>query len=247
MLQTLARPVAAALPPTAPPRPAPGRPADLPTLRLRQVPIGDSTATGCRLSLDAWPGELVHLGGGSMAQRHLVLRLAAGLARPLAGQCQVLGRDADHAGRDAGSRMAPGWSPAMLGHVLHDDSLPARLSVPDFVAEPLLADGLDLAEARTRAELELYLLNAAGLRQRRPESLGLLQARQVRLARATVTRPALLVLAWPDRGLDADAARALRLALTTLACTFGSCVLLTSDNPRLKASADRHIDLDRLA
>ncbi len=235
-------PTAAVARPSALPA-APARP----VLRLRRVPIDAGAATGGRLDLDAWPGELLHLGGGSHVQRLMLLRLAAGLARPLHGQCRVLGQDTGvHTGvRTAGIPHLPRWPAHMLRHVLHDEALPAQLSVPDFVAQPLLADGLDAAQARTRAELELYLLGASRLRQRRPESLSMLEARQVRLAHATVARPALLVLAWPDRGLGADAARALRLVLTTLACTFGSCVLLTSDDPRLQASADRHIDLDR--
>ena len=79
--------------------------------------------------------------------------------------------------------------------------------------------------------------DAVGLPGRPAESLLLADVGNSRIKLAVVA----------DRGLDADTARALRLALTTLACTFGSCVLLTSDNPRLKASADRHIDLDRLA
>jgi predicted ABC-type transport system involved in lysophospholipase L1 biosynthesis ATPase subunit len=222
---------------TAPP------PARLPAPRAEAPPLpllrwqGADTGGRGLLDCSAWPGELVHLGGGSRAQRLRVLAQAAGLEAPGAGRCQLLGRPA------AGQR----WAADTLAHVLRDDPLPPRLPVPGFVAAPLLQDGIGVRDALMRAELELYLLGASQLRQRAADSLSPTEARLARLARAMVTRPALLVLAWPDQGLPAAQCMALRQALLTLACTFRSCVLLTSEHPRLQASADRHIDLDRLA
>jgi NitT/TauT family transport system ATP-binding protein len=204
----------------------------LPLLRWQGADVGGRSLLDC----SAWPGELVHLGGGSRAQQLRVLAQAAGLEAPRAGRCQLLGQPA------SGQR----WGADTLGHVLRDDPLPPRLPVPGFVAAPLLQDGLGVRDALMRAELELYLLGASSLRQRTAESLLPTEARLARLARSMVTRPALLVLAWPDQGLPAAQCSALRQALLTLACTFRSCVLLTSDHPRLQASADRHIDLDRL-
>lgn len=221
------------------PRPArlPAVPMDapaqgLPVLRWQGADIGGRGLLDCT----AWPGELVHLDGGSRAQQLRVLAQAAGLQAPAAGRCQLLGRLA------VGQR----WAPDLLAHVLRDDPLPPGLPVPGFVAAPLLQDGLGVRDALMRAELELYLLGASHLRQRPAERLLPTEARLARLARAMVTRPALLVLAWPDEGLPAAQCDALRQALLTLACTFRSCVLLTSDHPRLQASADRHIDLERL-
>jgi len=196
-------------------------------------------ATGGRglLHASVWPGEVVHLAGGSRAQRRQVLAQAAGLAVPASGRCLLQGRAA------TGTR----WSPAQLGHVLQDDPLPAQLPVPGFIAAPLLQQGVPVRSALLRAELELYLLGACALRQRSAASLQPAEARLARLARAMLSRPALLVLAWPDDGLPAAQCQALRQALLTLACTFGSSVLLATEHPRLQAAADRRIDLDRMA
>ncbi|MDE1925948.1 MAG: hypothetical protein KGI36_02015, partial [Burkholderiales bacterium] len=93
--------------------------------------------------------------------------------------------------------------------------------------------------------LELDGLGAAALAPRRPESLSARERRLALLAAALAQRPALLVIEQAESQLEPLEVSSLRLALWYLASNHDACVVMTTDHPRLIASADRHLDLDR--
>ena len=207
-----------------------------PVLRLRDVGVGDAV-----LSLSAYPGEMVHLGGGSQLARLRVLAMAAGFGPCGSGRCEVLGRDL-HELRDEDRR----WlREHRIARVLSCDHLAEADTVLAAVTLPLVRQGVPLADARARAELELDALGATALVPRRPSALSLPESRLALQARALVTRPRLLVLEQPETELAPSAVSALRLALWSLSSAFGTCVLMSTSHPRLVASADRQVDLDR--
>lgn len=207
-----------------------------PALRLQDVGVGEIS-----LDLALYPGEIVHLAGGAQAARLRVLAMAAGFDPCGSGRCTVLGHELhelDEHGRRA-------LRDRDIARVLGCDHLPEAATVLALVAMPLVRQGLALAEARARAELELDALGCSPLLDRRPETLDEGESRLVLLARAMVARPRLLVLEHPEHALSAVAVSAVRLALWSLSSAFGTCVLMSTDHPRLIASADRYIDLDR--
>ena len=212
----------------APPRTAP-------VLSLRQVGVGDAS-----LSFTVQAGELVHLTGGTPVARLRVLAMAAGFCPCGSGRCEVLGHDlcalSEHQRRQLRERH--------LARVLGCDHLAGADSVLAAVALPLARQGVPVAEARARAELELDSLGAGAWMDLRPEALDRAQARLVLLARALVVRPRLLVLEQPEAELPPAAISAVRLALWSLCSAFGTSVLMTTEHPRLQASAERRIDLD---
>jgi lipoprotein-releasing system ATP-binding protein len=209
----------------------------VPVLRLHDVGIGDSS-----LNLSAYAGEIVHLGGGSPMARLRVLAMAAGFGPGGSGRCELLGHDMQALGEAQRGTLRE----RHLARVLACDHLPEAASVLAAVALPLVRLGLSLGDARARAELELDTLGAGPLAGRRPDTLSRPEARLALLARAMVTRPRLLVLEHPETDLSPASVLSLRLALWALSSAFGSCVLMSSEHPRLLASADRFIDLDRL-
>jgi putative ABC transport system ATP-binding protein len=170
-----------------------------------------------------------------------VLATAAGFGPGGSGRCEVLGQDLDELGEAQRRTLRE----RHVGRVLACDHLPEAASVLAAVALPLVRQGVAVGDARARAELELDALGVAALAGQRPEALSRPEARMVLLARALVTRPRLLVLEQPEADLSATAVSALRLALWALSSAFGSCVLMSSGHPRLLASADRFVDLDR--
>ncbi len=227
--------LASAAPDSSAAQPAPASVA-APVLRLQDVGVGDT-----QLSLQARPGEIVHLCGGTPVARLRVLAMAAGFCPCGSGRCELLGHDLC-----ALTETERRWLREQhIARVLGCDHLADADSVLAAVALPLVRQGVPLAEARARAELELDALGASALQAQRPEALGPADGRLVLLARALVTRPRLLVLEQPEAGLAPAAVSAVRLGLWSLASAFGTCVLMTSEHPRLLASADRCIDLDR--
>jgi predicted ABC-type transport system involved in lysophospholipase L1 biosynthesis ATPase subunit len=207
-----------------------------PVLCLRDVGVGEAS-----LNLSAYAGEIVHLGGGSPTARLRVLAMAAGFGPCGSGHCEVLGHDLHELG-EAQRRLL---RERHVARVLACDHLPEAATVLAAVALPLVRQGVALLDARARAELELDALGVAALAARRLDALSRPEVRMVLLARALVTRPRLLVLEEPETELSPTAVSAVRLALWALSSAFGSCVLMSSCHPRLLASADRFVDLDR--
>jgi putative ABC transport system ATP-binding protein len=207
-----------------------------PVLRLRDVGVGET-----RLSLSAYAGDIVHLGGGSPIARLRVLAMAAGFGPCGSGHCEILGHDL----REMAEAQRRSLREGQVARVLACDHLSLAGSALEAVALPLVRLGCPDHDAWARAELELDALGASHLAAARPDTLPLPDARLVLLARALVMRPRLLVLEQPETDLSAPAVSALRLALWALSSAFGTCVLLSTDHPRLLASADRYVDLDR--
>jgi putative ABC transport system ATP-binding protein len=222
---------------TQPPRPArPARELSSPVLRVQAVGLGET-----RLSFSAHSGEIVHVSGGSPMTRLRLLAMAAGFDQAGSGRCEILGLDLQQL--EPAERRA--LREAHIARVLCCDQLPNAASVVASVALPLVRQGMPITDALARAALELDALGAGDLAPRHPETLQRHEARLALIARATVTRPRLLVLEQPEEMLSPTAVSAVRLSLWALASTFGSCVLMSTAHQRLIASADRHIDLDR--
>ncbi|MDE2370750.1 MAG: hypothetical protein KGN16_17405 [Burkholderiales bacterium] len=214
---------------TTPFRPASDRrwpfPSPLPVFEFESWPFVERGA-----ALRVYPGEIVRISGGSARSRQALLLAAAG-----SGAC---GAGAG-AGGDAGGRR--------VAQVFFGDTLPAAATVAASVALPLVRGGLPIDAALARARLELDGLGAADLSDRRPESLSAHERRLALLAAALAQRPALLVIEQAESQLEPVEVSSLRLALWYLASNHDACVVMTTDHPRLIASADRHLDLDRYA
>jgi putative ABC transport system ATP-binding protein len=205
-----------------------------PVLRLHDVGVGHSC-----LSLQAHVGEILHLGGGTALSRLRLLTRAAGFEIGSSGRC-ALGGVALH---DLDDAQRQDLRQRHVAHVLLGDTLPAAVSVQASVALPLVQQGLQIHDALTRAALSLDELGAGRLAGQAPSSLSTSDSRIALLARALAKRPQLLVLEHPETGLSATAVSALRMALWALCTSFDTCVVMSSDHPRLVASADRYVNL----
>jgi predicted ABC-type transport system involved in lysophospholipase L1 biosynthesis ATPase subunit len=206
-----------------------------PVLRLDDIGVGSA-----RLSLQAHPGEIVHLGGGTAVARLRLLTRAAGFVQGSSGRCALRGLDLQELSEP--QRLA--WREQHVARVLMGDSLPHAATVQASVAMPLVRQGGQIHEALASAAAALDELGAGHLALRTPVSLNVNEQRLALLARALASRPSLLVLEQPEQGLRATQVGALRLALWALSSSGNSCVLMSSDHPRLLASADRYVDLD---
>lgn len=207
-----------------------------PVLRLRDVGIGEHD-----LNVALYPGEIAHVAGGSPSMRLRLLTMAAGLGACGSGGCELMGQDLSELDEAARRNLRD----QHVARLLACDQLASAATVQAAMAMPLVRLGVPVAEARARAALELDALGYGRLADRSPESLSPAETRLALLARTMAQRPQLLVLEDPEQGLSAMEVSSVRLALWTLSSTFGTTVLLSSSHPRLLASADRFIDLDR--
>jgi putative ABC transport system ATP-binding protein len=207
----------------------------VPVLRLDDVGLGCT-----RISLRAYPGEIVHLGGGSGPVRLRLLMRAAGFEAASSGRCEIA--DFDLQGLNEAQRGAV--RDQHVARVLLGDRLANAATVQASLALPLVRLGQPVQDALARVAQVLEELGCAALAPLSPMQLDSPQARMALLARALASRPRLLVLEHPEHSLGHLQVSALRLALWSLCSNAHTAVLMSSDHPRLLASADRYINID---
>lgn len=149
------------------------------------------------ISLDIEEGESFALLGPNGAGKTMLLRLIMGLDRPSSGEITVFGKQysllSDQEMREIRAR---------IGMVVQGGSLLNSLTVIENLVLPLRAFGDSAAMMRRKARLIMTQLRLDGLENQRPNGLSGGLARKVELARALITRPALLL--WDELldGLD---------------------------------------------
>lgn len=154
------------------------------------------------ISFTLGEGSFTWIIGPSGAGKTSVLRLMHAALRPTAGEVELLGIPISRARR---SDLPP--LRRRVGVVHQEFRLLNHLSAWDNVALPLRLSGV--AESTIRSDVA-ELLDWIGLddkAERRPEELSGGEQQRLTLARAIVTRPALLVADEPTSELDARQAR----------------------------------------
>jgi ABC-2 type transport system ATP-binding protein len=172
------------------------------------------------VSLNVERGTIYGLLGPAGSGKSTVVRLLLGLLEPTAGSARVLGLDPTREGTAVR---------ALCGVVLQSPSLYSRLSVEQ---------NLDLfgriwgLKPQERAARSMELLERFGLWERRGEPSGRLSRgmqQRLALARAMLSRPALLFLDQPTAGLDPNLADPLRRELAMLAAEEHVTIFLTTE------------------
>ncbi len=188
------------------------------------------------LDLGVAPGETVALEGASGSGKSTVLALAAGVARPTAGEIALFGAPiADWP--EPALREAVAYLPQrseLLGKTLADA---LRLGAPEADDGALwsVLEEVEMAEAARAVGGLSARLGAGGIGFSGGES------RRLALARLLLRRPRLVLLDEPTEGLGAEqAARVLDRALERF---DGAAILIASHSPEERARADRIVPL----
>lgn len=179
------------------------------------------------------PGETVSLVGPSGAGKTTLLMVTAGLERPSAGRVRVAGVDLGGLGEDDLAR----FRRRHVGIVFQNFHLVATMTAQENVALPLELAGAD--DARQRAETALA---AVGLEQRGKHFPGELsggELQRIALARAFVTRPALLLADEPTGNLDRETGRRVMELLFGLQQEHGTTLLLITHDGELAGRCRR--------
>jgi ABC-type lipoprotein export system ATPase subunit len=141
-------------------------------------------------------GDRIALVGPSGSGKSTLLQLLAGLDQPSSGTVRwpALGESED-------------LRPAKISFVFQAESLLAPLSVLENIAVPCLLLGTDDGQAREEASRMLGDLDLGALADKLPEEISGGQAQRAAVARALITRPALLLADEPTGQLDHPTAR----------------------------------------
>jgi putative ABC transport system ATP-binding protein len=188
------------------------------------------------VDLSIAPGEFVAIMGPSGSGKSTLLHLIGGLDRPDAGEVLIEGNSLASLSDDALAHLRR----RRIGFVLQFFNLFPLLSADENVAFPLLLDGRDDALALAGAALERVGLGDR--RKHRPGQLSGGEQQRVAVARALVTRPAIVLADEPTGSLDSLAGEDV-LRLLREAADDGQAVLLITHHAPAAAYADRVVRL----
>ncbi len=138
------------------------------------------------------PGEFVSLLGPSGCGKSTLLKLIAGLIAPSAGQIDWPQSNYD----------AIGTPQPALGFVFQEPTLLPWRTVTDNVHLPLLLAGVSKSEASDRIAEVLSLVGLSAFADAHPRQLSGGMKMRVSIARALVTKPAILLMDEPFAALD---------------------------------------------
>ena len=185
---------------------------------------------------DAWldlrAGEVTTIQGPNGSGKTTLLRVLAGLHAPEAGRVLLEGDDVT---AWAVERRFPA-----LGLVGQDPGrhlLSERVDAE--VALALRALGLPAAERRRRVAAALEEMDLGALAHRHPLDLSVGQRERVALAAVLVTRPGVIALDEPTRGMDPARKEALARLLRARAAEGAAVVVATHDAAFARRAGDR--------
>jgi len=165
----------------------------------KRYPNGREALAGVSFNVDS--GELVFLTGHSGAGKSSILKLIALIERPTRGQVFV--NDQSTAG--VKPRGIPQFR-RQIGVVFQDHKLLHDRPVSDNVALPLIIAGVPTREIDKRVRAALDQVGLLGKERNRPLELSTGEQQRVGIARAVVSKPALLIADEPTGNLDPDLA-----------------------------------------
>lgn len=207
-------------------------------LRLRGVRAGYGDALVlCDIDFSVREGEIVALIGRNGQGKTTLLRTIMGLLKPVAGDVRV------------GGESVLGWDTSAISRrVAYLPQNPNALLYADTVADELNITrrnhGLPALDA---GEVDRWLgrLRLAGLAGAFPRDLSVGERERVAIGAVTVTRPLLLLLDEPTRGLDYAAKRALADLLNEWRNDGCAALVVSHDVEFIAGCADRVVALEQ--
>jgi phospholipid/cholesterol/gamma-HCH transport system ATP-binding protein len=187
-----------------------------------------------RLSLDANEGKSLVIIGGSGTGKSVTIKTALGLIPPDKGHVEIDGRRVR-----SGDPSDPGLD--QIGMLFQSGALFDSLTVWENVAFKLLkARKMKRAEARERAIEALEQVDLEpDVAGRAPRELSGGMLKRASLARAIVTRPAILFFDEPTTGLDPVTADVInRLIVRQVKSLGATAVTITHDMASMRMIAD---------
>jgi putative ABC transport system ATP-binding protein len=189
------------------------------------------------LDLTVEESEFVSLSGPSGSGKTTLLNLIGGLDRPSAGEITVAGRRLDTLGKTALADLRL----HEIGFVFQAYNLIPVLSAYENVEFIMQLQGVAADERRRLAREILAEVGLEGLGDRRPGELSGGQQQRVAVARAIVSRPAIVLADEPTANLDSETSSELLQTMEALNASRGTTFIVASHDPQVIEFARRRI------
>lgn len=195
-----------------------------PVISFEDVHLGFGEGDILRgISFRVLPRETKVLVGESGSGKTLILKLAAGLLKPIAGRVRVLGQDL---GAMSERELLP--FRREIGFVFQEGALFDSMNVADNVAYRLNEEGIETSETEARVREALGFVEMVAAIDKLPGDLSGGMRRRVSIARALVTRPPIVLYDSPTAGLDPITSNTIITLILRLRDAQGvTCILAT--------------------
>jgi len=203
----------------------------------KRYPGGHEALSGVDLTIEK--GELVFLTGHSGAGKSTLLKLIAAIERPTGGVLTVSGQNVGRLPR----RALP-YLRRNVGLVFQDHKLLFDRNVIENVVLPLDIAGFERRESFKRARAVLDKVGLLNREKANPISLSGGEQQRLCIARALVSRPALLLADEPTGNLDAGYAADIMAMFREFHRVGTTLVIATHDDRAITAMGGRVLQLD---
>jgi cell division transport system ATP-binding protein len=203
----------------------------------KRYPGGHEALSG--VDLDIARGEMVFLTGHSGAGKSTLLKLIAAIERPTSGAVSVNGQNISR----LPARAVP-YLRRNIGLVFQDHKLLFDRNVIENVVLPMDIAGVERRESMKRARAVLDKVGLLKREKSQPVTLSGGEQQRLCIARALVSRPALLLADEPTGNLDAGYAADIMAMFRDFHQVGTTLVISTHDDRAISALGGRIVHLD---
>ena len=191
------------------------------------------------VSLEIQPGEFTAMVGPSGSGKTTLLNQIGGLDQPNSGKIFIDNDEITRLGKNELTNLRL-WK---VGFIFQEYNLIPVLSALENVEYVMLLQGVSASERELRAKQVLKEVGLSGMETRRPKALSGGQQQRVAVARAIVSRPAIVLADEPTANLDSKTGAALLDLMRKLNQEHNITFLFSTHDPMVMERATRIVHL----
>ena len=202
--------------------------------------MGEERVVALRdINLTIMQGEICCIFGTSGSGKSTLLNQLAGLEKPTRGQVFIGGVPVSKLDEN----QLAAFRQKHIGFVFQSYNLLPELTAAENVAMPLMFRGIPKEVREQEAKKMLHRVGLANRMNHYPGQMSGGQQQRAGIARAFITRPAVVFADEPTGNLDSKTTREVMEMIRKFARTFHQTIVLVSHDPEMTQYADRIVTL----